>query len=126
MKTRKNKRADEFDIEKNTIDCDVSYRGGTLKINVSSLFDIVEDGGKAVMGAYQNYLGGGMAGAICGGAMFDPKKLSKKDQATFLVLEERIKRYFYELNAGGGDEYMVENINTFKRNQKMPRSYPGL
>jgi len=132
MKTKKNKRANEFDIEAHTVACDISYRGGTLNVDVSSLFEIGEDNGQAIMGAYQNYLGGGMAGSICGGSMFDPSKLSKKDQATFEVLSARIKLHFYELNNGGGDEYMQENVtgkdarNGYLKNQSLPRTYPGL
>lgn len=129
----KNKRADEFDIEAHTIDCDISYRGGTLKIDVSSLFPkVAEEGDRAIMGAYQNYLGGGMAGSIQSGAMFDSRTLSKRDQATYMALAERIKRHFYNLNNGGGDEYMQENVtgkgapNGYLKNQNLPRSYPGL
>ena len=115
----KNKIADNFDIEANTTDCDVSYRGGSLKVDVSSLFPNVED---AVMGAYQNYLGGGIAGAIVGAAMFDPNELTVKERKTFDALKERIKRYFFDLNHGGGDEYMVNYVNSYKNNQKNPVS----
>lgn len=99
--------------------CDISYRGGTLKIDVSELFPRVDD---AIMGAYQNYLGGGIAGAITGAAMFSPDELSKKDQKTFFALKEEIKKYFFELNNGGGDEYMQENYGTYENNQRLPLS----
>lgn len=115
----KNKRAESFDIEANIISCDVSYRGGTLKVDVSELFPTVSS---PVMGAYQNYLGGGIAGAIVGAATFSPDELSEKDQKVFRALKERIKVFFYNLNAGGGDEYMVENVNSYKQNQKLPVS----
>lgn len=117
--TKRNKRADAFDIEAHVIDCDISYRGGTLKIDVSSLFDTGDE--DAIMGAYQNYLGGGMAGRIIGASMFDKELLNKKDRATFDALNERIKQYFYSLNAGG-DDYMVENVNSYERNQNTPVS----
>lgn len=113
------KKVKEFDFEAHTIDCDISYRGGTLKVDVSSLFPNIEN---AVMGAYQNYLGGGIAGSIVGAAMFDPSELSEKDQKVFHVLKEQIKKYFWELNHGGGDEYMVENVNSYKQNQNLPVS----
>jgi len=116
MKTLKNKIADAFDIEAHIIKCNVSYRGGTLKIDVSELFPNVEE---AVMGSYQNYLGGGIAGSIVGGAMFEPSELSEKEQKIFHALKERIKKYFYDLNAGGGDEYMVENVNSRQKNQSL-------
>lgn len=106
-------------IEENTIDCDISYRGGTIKVDVSSLFPNVED---AVMGAYQNYLGGGIAGSIVGAAKFDPSELSKKDQKIFESLKEAIKEYFFAINNGGGDDYMQENYNSYKQNQTLPVS----
>lgn len=122
----KNKRADQFDIEANVLEQDISYRGRQLKVDVSSLFPEVEN---AVMGAYQNYLGGGMPGAIQSGAMFNAALLNKKDQATYRALAERIKRYFYELNNGGGDEYVQENLtgseapgDGYLKNQNLPRS----
>jgi hypothetical protein len=114
----KTKKIDYIEfIENNTIDCDISYRGGTLKVDVGELFPNVEN---AVMGAYQNYLGGGIAGSIVGAAQFEPSELSKKDQVTFYELKEVIKKYFYDLNQGGGDDYMVENVNSYKKNQNLP------
>jgi len=49
-------KAREF-IEAHTIDADISYRGGSLKVDVSELFETGDE--PAIMGAYQNYLGGG-------------------------------------------------------------------
>ena len=108
-----------FNIESHVIDSDISYRGGTLKVDVSEIFPNIDN---AVMGAYQNYLGGGIAGAIVGAAQFDPSELTKKDQKIFEVLKDRIKKYFYNLNQGGGDEYMVENVNSYNKNQGLPVS----
>lgn len=79
-----------------------------MKVDVSELFPNLEE--EAVMGAYQNYLGGGVAGAIQAGTMFDPDTLGKRDRQAFEVLKERIKRFFYEANNGGGDDYMQENV----------------
>ena len=104
----------------NCINMDISYRGGMLKINVSSLFPkLSEQAGESLfMGAYQNYLGGGMAGAIVGGANFSPDDLkTKKDKDLFFSIKEECKRYFYALNNGGGDDYMQENV-TGKRAKK--------
>lgn len=118
-KNKRNKIADEFDIESNIIECNISYRGGTLKVNVSEIFPNVSE---PIMGAYQNYLGGGIAGAVVGGAMFSPDELNEKERKVFEVLNERIKKFFYNVNAGGGDDYMVENVNSYKRNQNLPVS----
>jgi len=115
-----NKKVEAFDIEANIIKCDVSYRGGVLKIDVSELFPNVEE---AIMGASQNYLGGGIAGAIVAGAMFDVDELeSDDDKEVFFELKEKIKKYFYEINNGGGDEYMVDEVNSYKQNQGLPVS----
>jgi hypothetical protein len=118
MKNIKKNIADSFDIEANLIECDVSYRGGTLKVNVSEVFPRLlqkraEDGTcdiELVMGAYQNYLGGGIAGSIVGASMFNPDELNAREKKIFFALKERIKRFFYDVNNGGGDEYMQENV----------------
>lgn len=113
-------------IESNLIDCDISYRGGSLKIDVSDLFDTGEE--PATMGAYQNYLGGGMAGSIQAGRMFDISGFSEEDLAIYEELAEACKKYFYNVNNGGGDDYMQENVtgseavDGFERLQKMPVS----
>jgi hypothetical protein len=103
-------------IEENTTECDISYRGGVLKIDVSSLFPELEE---AIMGASQGYLGGGIAGAISRGRMFDIELLTAKNKKVYAVLAEEVKKYFYELNNGGGDDYMQENVNTYEQNQRL-------
>lgn len=95
-------------IEAHTVDCDISYRGGSLKVDVSELLNTGNE--PAIMSAYQNYLGGGIAGAIQAGRQFDISSFSKKDLAIYEKLAEACKRYFYDLNEGGGDEYMHENV----------------
>lgn len=114
-----NKKAEQFDIESHVITCDISYRGGALKVDVRELFPYVDE---PIMGAYQNYLGGGIAGAIIGAAMFSPDELHKKDVPVFMELKERLKRYFFDINNGGGDEYMQENYASYDFNQGLPTS----
>ena len=109
-------------IEKNITSEDISYRGGSVKVDVSELFQNLEE--DAIMGAYQNYLGGGIAGAIIGASMFDPDVLNKKDRKVFKELKEAIKMYFYDVNNGGGDEWMQEEVTGkkaggYKKNQSM-------
>lgn len=113
------KKAIQFDIESNITECDISYRGGTLKVDVSELFPYIDG---AIMGASQNYLGGGIAGAISGGAMFTPDELHKKDVPVFHAMIERLKQYFFEINNGGGDDYMQENFGSYEHNQNLPKS----
>ena len=125
-------KADAFDIEAHIMrGSEVSYRGGVIKVDVSELFPEVSDwdnGDEAIMGASQNYLGGGIAGSIRTGAMFEMSRLSKAQMAVYMAMAERISRYFYELNNGGGDEYMQENVTGsevvggYEAVQRMPRS----
>jgi hypothetical protein len=115
-------KADAFDIEENIKDCDISYRGGNLKIDVSSLFPYIDE---PIMGAYQNYLGGGIAGSIHGGSMFQKEELHEDDMPVFDALNERIKKFFYDVNNGGGDDYMQENVTGkdaggYEKTQSMP------
>jgi len=118
MKDTSNKYL-EF-VRENVIDADISYRGGNLTVDASELFPSL--GERAIVGAYQNYLGGGMAGAIVGAAKFYPQDLNAKERKIFPAVLEACKLYFYELNNGGGDEYMQENYNSYGRNQNLPVS----
>ena len=117
-------KAEEFDLEANIISCDISYRGGSIRWDVSSMFDTGDE--PAIMGTSQNYLGGGIAGAIENGYMFNPKALPADQFEQLQILKERMKRYHYDLNNGGGDEYMQEEVNSYEFNQNLPASYPGL
>lgn len=112
-------------IKDNMISGDISYRGGSLKVSVSNIFPDQEEG--HYIGAYQNYLGGGMAGAIQSGASFNYLTLSKKDQKIYQELANACKEYFYNVNNGGGDDYMQEevtgkNAGGYSANQNLPAS----
>ena len=93
-----------------------SHRGGVLKVDVSELFPEVEN---AIMGAYQNYLGGGMLGAIVGASMFQPDELSEEQKTLFFELKDEIKRYFHSITNHEDDEWEAQ---TYEQNQKMPVS----
>jgi len=99
--------ANEFDIESHLTDCDISYRGGFFRCNVRELFPNVDD---AIMGAAQNYLGGGIAGAIQARAMFTPDELNAKELEIFDALKPRMIQFFYNVNNGGGDDYMQAEV----------------
>ncbi len=107
-------------IEENIISVDISYRGGTLEVDASEIFPSL--GCRAVVGAYQNYLGGGIAGAIVGAAQFHPEELNAKDRKIFPDVLEACKLYFHELNGGGGDQFMAENYGGYEFNQSLPVS----
>lgn len=112
-------------IQNHLISEDISYRGGSLKVDVSELFNTGDE--PAIMGAYQNYLGGGMAGSIQTGRQFDISGFNKKDLEKYQAMAEACKRYFYNLNNGGGDDYMQNEVTGqeaggFDRLQKLPAS----
>jgi hypothetical protein len=114
-------------IEDNIIDYDISYRGGNTKVDVSGLFGektlskIEDNGEKAIAGTYQNYLGGGIAGSIETGRNFDLSLLNKQELKKYNLFAEAIKEYHYNLNNGGGDDYMQENMS-YEKNQSLPLS----
>lgn len=105
-------------IEDNTLRCEASYRGGGIEIDCQPLFDYLED---ARMTAYQNYLGGGMLGAIQSDANFTKRDIKTTDEAKFDELQEALKRYFHGLTNHEGDEWEEA---TFEENQNRPaRAY---
>ena len=104
-------------IESHITECDVSDRGGNLKVDVSELFPNI-DKEYATMEAIQNYLDVGMAGAIVGAAQFMPQELNKKDQKVFYELKEVIKQYFNDLKQGDGDKHMVKNVNSYNLSKR--------
>jgi len=97
-------------IEDNMIHCDISYRGGSFKIDVSEYFDTGEE--EAIMGAYQNYLGGGIAGSVRVGRGFDKDALPEEQQELYEKFARACIEWFYLQNNGGGDDYMQENVNS--------------
>lgn len=108
-------------IRDNTIELNAGHRGGVIKVDVSSLFDTGDE--EAVMGASQNYLGGGMRGCISGGSMFDPTTLSEKEQTVFKELDKAIKRYFHAItNSEENDMNDEWNTMDFEKTQNMPNS----
>jgi len=105
-------------IEDNTIRCEASYRGGGIEIGASELFPAL-DYDYAKISAYQNYLGGGMLGAIQSSSNFHPDDLNKTDREKFNKLVDGLKKYFHDLTNHGGDEWETA---TFEQNQNRPAS----
>jgi hypothetical protein len=102
-------------IENHILRCEAGYRGGGIEIDCSALFPYIEE---ADMTAYQNYLGGGMLGAIQSSNNFE-SELRKKDRKTFEALREALKRYFHNLTNHEDDEY---ESATYEQNQLRPKS----
>jgi len=113
----------QFDyIEANTIRCEVSHRGGGIEIDATDYLDA--DGGFPLqMTAYQNYLGGGMTGAVAGGIQGRLRDYPKHIQTIALELNEALKEYFYNLSnseVADYDEWAVSS--DFDSQQSRPES----
>ena len=102
------------DFEKITLRLRASSRGGGIEIDLTTLgFP------SAKMTAYQNYLGGGMLGAICSDCTI---RYTDGDGAEGDKLDEistQLKKYFHSLTNHEDDEW--EN-QSFEQNQSMPSS----
>lgn len=106
-------------IEEHTTELDYTRRGGNLKVNASSLFPYIEN---ATVGAYQNYLGGDMLGAVIGVAMFTPNELKRKDKKVFKELLEACKKYFHEVTNEVATDYDEWSTSSYEQNQNRPKS----
>jgi len=103
-----------YNIEDNIIRIDASRRGGGIEIDVSGLF-----GEGCKMTAYQNYLGGGLLGAIQSDINFMP---SEEQKENVLKLSEKLKRYFHDITNEEASEYDEWNEMSYEKNQSMPSS----
>lgn len=79
-------------IEANTLRLEASHRGGGIEIDASEYLELPN----AKLTAYQNYLGGGMTGAVCADRNFSITS-SKKREARTLKLQEALKQYYYNI-----------------------------
>ena len=105
---------ENYNIEDNIIRIDASRRGGGIEIDVSELF-----GEGCKMSAYQNYLGGGLLGAIQSDINFVP---SEEQKENVLKLSEKLKRYFHDITNEEASEYDEWNDMSYEKNQSMPSS----
>jgi hypothetical protein len=103
-------------IKDHTIRCEASPRGGGIEIDCSELFPYIE--GNLGMTAYQNYLGGGMLGAIASDSNFK-NDIRPTDHKKFEKLELELKKYFHKLTNHEGDEWEEAS---FEENQRRPVS----
>lgn len=109
-------KIDEF-VNDHIIELDASYRGGNIKIDVSSLFpEIVDE--DPIIGAYQNYLGGGLAGCIVGASMFNFNDLTPSHQVIAERIKETAKKLLFKETNGEDEVLPLDYI----KNQSMPVS----
>ena len=100
-----------YDIEELTTRLEVSHRGGGVEIDLEPLG--YPEG--ALMAAYQNYLGGGMLGAV----QSDCNLKDWRDIDGLLDVSEALKQYFHSLTNPDGDEWVDFD---YQQNQAMPAS----
>lgn len=104
-------------IEANTIRLEASRRGGGIEIDASDYLELPG----AKISAYQNYLGGGMLGAVQSDRNFSITS-SKKREARAKVLAEELKRYFHNLTNEQAGDYDEWSASDFEANQTRPGS----
>lgn len=111
MKTKK-----QIDFEPIILRQQISHRGGGIEIDLTSLGFKGEK-----MSAYQNYLGGGMLGAIQTNDTIRRQTLTttKKNAEKLDKIAEQLARYFHSLTNHEDDEWEKA---TFEDNQKRPKS----
>lgn len=103
-------------IENNTLRLEASRRGGGIEIDAAEALGI--DG--ALISAYQNYLGGGMLGAVCSSRNFttgDKRKQAKADK-----LAEELKKYYHNITNEEAGDYDEWASSDYEANQARPVS----
>ena len=101
---------DSPDFEAITLRVEAGYRGGGIEIDLTAF------GWSGVtMTAYQNYLGGGMLGAI--GNSCNLSGWEGNEQLS--TIADNLARYFHSLTNHEGDEWEEA---TFEQNQLRPKS----
>lgn len=108
-------------IEQNTLRLEASHRGGGIEIDASEYLDAPG----ARMTAYQNYLGGGMLGAVANS--YNREALAADDSKRE-ELGAALARYYYNITndiVEDWDEWAASA--DFEQHQATrPTSYPGL
>lgn len=105
-------------ITENILRIDYSRRGGGIEIDAQKLFPYIED---ARISAYQNYLGGGLLGAVCSDNNFK-SEVKKEDLKKFDKLEDILKRYFQALTNEEAEEWDEWSSTSYDNNQRLPKS----
>lgn len=101
-------------IEENTLRLEASHRGGGIEIDASDYL-LTPD---AKMTAYQNYLGGGMLGAVrfdCNIRDWENTEIAER----VTELADHLMQYFHNLTNPEDDEW---ESATFEQNQSRPES----
>lgn len=105
-------------IKMNILREEISTRGGGIEIDLSPF------GFKGQkMSAYQNYLGGGLLGAVCSNDTIRRQSFrdqqTEKNNAKLDKIAEELKKYFHSLTNPEGQEW---EERSYEQNQDMPVS----
>jgi hypothetical protein len=106
----------QINFEEITLRVQLSSRGGGIEISLDTLGFRGER-----MAAYQNYLGGGILGAVCVNNTIEAygKPCTDKQKQKLERIGEQLKMHFHELTNPDEDEW--EHV-TYEQNQKLPES----
>ena len=102
-------------IEKAVIRLVVSHRGGGVEIDLKPFG--FKEGSK--MSAYQNYLGGGMLGAIQSNHNLFRTSFTSEESKKLEKISLALKQFFHDQTNHEGDEWEEA---TFEENQNRPTS----
>ena len=105
-------KTNQIDFEEITLRLKASERGGGIEIDLSTIAKKYE-GQK--MTAYQNYLGGGMLGAI----QNDCTIRDWRENSRLVAIADQLARYFHSLTNHEDDEWEATD---FEENQLRPKS----
>lgn len=106
----------QINFEQITLRVQLSSRGGGIEIDLTKLGFKGER-----MAAYQNYLGGGLLGAVCVNNTIEAygKPCTDKQKQKLDAIGDQLKRHFHDLT--NPDEESWEHVS-YEQNQNMPES----
>jgi len=97
----------KINFEQITLRKEISSRGGGIEISLDNLgFPGVK------MTAYQNYLGGGILGAVCSDCTIRDWRSSEK----LVSISDKLKKHYFELTNPDSESW--EHVS-FEQNQSM-------
>lgn len=102
----------QINFEPITLRLSASHRGGGIEIDLTNFGKKYE---LEKMTAYQNYLGGGMLGAINNDCTIKEWQNDKK----LVAIAEQLAKYFHNITNHEDDEWEAA---TFEQNQSRPSS----
>lgn len=106
-------------IKDNTMRLKITRRGGGIEIDLKDLLKTDLD---LRISAYQNYLGGGLLGAVQSDINFIKDGISKNKLKLLNRFQEFLKEYFFNLTNEEAEYYDEWNSQSYEQNQNMSSS----